>query len=360
MFEILEYVVQNIVYNVHPLKNDLFWCTFTAQFNNLFDKYQTSHDEKILNNIELCLKLIGQSIEYKGGKFFQKPSQIIEVISKILTDNVLPESISQTITKIVIIILLAKNLKLSQDQASLLTKKVLSSIHKSVYLYFVENTIEYAAYEALILPNFLRYCLQNDLDTQCFHVLIKIVLRKAPLCRSGIKLKEWKRYSIDFKEYIPTVLFNYLKIENYENVESLDNFMCTLLLLPHIITKPDSELSELLEKNIIYITNLLNESVQKNSDLEIRKMLFLLNLTVECFIHLFGDNFSRIFEENLLPTLLPLAKNPSCLNSLNTISLCINALQENTKVITMNLLLKINAELEINFSSPFHEVSTHK
>lgn len=361
LYNILEHVIQNIVYNINPHKNELFWTIFIQQLKNIFEKYQTSQDEKLLATLELYLKLIGQSIEYKEGKFLQKPISLIEVIINMFSEKAIPEQIAQTTTKIVIIILLAKNLKLPQDQASLLTRKILMNHHKSVFLYFVEHIIDYTAFEAFVLPNFLHYCARNELETKCFHILVKIILKKAPLCRSGTRLKDWVKYNIDFKEHMPTtVLHNHSTIKSLDSIEAIDNYMCTLICLPHttVISTSTNDLPEVLENNIIYLLKMLDNAVQNSFQSKINQILFLLNLTVECFIHLFKNILPKLFMDKILISLLPLVNNSQFLSSLETLSLCIGALQDDCEIITMDLLIKINIALERNFSSPFHEVST--
>lgn len=351
------------MYNIHPQKNDIFWSVFIAQLKNVFEKYQNNHDEKILQSFELLLKLIGQGIEYKGGKFLQNPPKLIEVISMILNERMLPESTSQTITQIVIVILLSKNLKLTQEQASLLTRKMLSNSHKGVFIYFVENIIDYSSFEAMILPIFLRFCVQNELKPEYFHVLVKIILRKAPLCRSGIKLQEWMRYPIDFKEHTAVVidiLNKYLAVQNLDHIETIDAYLCSIICLPHIMFKPNEDLSNILEKKIMDLLQMLKESVEKGLEPEIKKIFFLLNLSVESFIHLFDrTKLSKLFLDNILTTILPLARNYCYIDSLKTISLCISALQDCSDIVTIDLLRRINVDLENNFSSPFHEVSKY-
>lgn len=363
LYEILKHVVKNIVSDIHPYKNDLFWDVIREQITDLLVKYRNSQDDNLLQTLGLYFKLIGQCIEYKQGRFLQKPTPLIEIISNMLNEMTLPESILLTIIRVVVLILTSKNLNLSQEQAALLTRKILSNAYEKVFLFFVENIIDYSSFEALILPNFLRYCLQNDLDARCFHVLVKIILRKSPLCGVGFKLQEWVRYPIDFKEYNPMVidiLSKFLNFDALESTDAIDNYLCSIICLPHVVTKPKDELLDILEKRIIDLSTLVKESVQTALNAEIKKILMLINFSVECFIHLFDHSkLSKMFLDEILPALLPLVSDPNYIDSLKTISLCIGALHDCPDIITIELLKNINAVLEINFSSPFHEVSAN-
>ncbi|KAJ8935873.1 hypothetical protein NQ318_019457, partial [Aromia moschata] len=117
LFGILEHLIANIIANIQPQKSELLWLTFIRILEDLATIFATSQESSISDNIDLILKLIGQSIEYKGGKFLQKPVPLIQELVKLLNIGSLPESVVLTITQIGILVLLSKNVKVPQEQS---------------------------------------------------------------------------------------------------------------------------------------------------------------------------------------------------------------------------------------------------
>ncbi|KAJ8971909.1 hypothetical protein NQ314_000480 [Rhamnusium bicolor] len=356
-----EHVIANIVINIQPQKSELLWLTYIQILENLSQTFKINQDGKIVNNIDLILKLIGQSIEHKGGKILQQPVPLIQQLVKILNDNNLPEYVILTITQIGILLLLSKNIKVPQEQASSLIRKILFLPQKSILLYFVDNVSDYSSFEALILPRFLKHCVANQLNEDCFHILTKLVLKKVPTCGSGIKLSHWNKYPLDFREnntLITNIMLNHIRSDNMDTIiNDFDNYVCSVICLPHLNIKETEESIGNLEKNIVHLLEKINTECIHNENQEtIQKILFVFNSTVECLIHLSGTDILAMNFCKIIDSLLYLTTYPQHILSLKIISLCLTALKNNCDIITMENLLKINNALENNFSSPYHEV----
>ncbi|EFA12725.1 small subunit processome component 20 homolog [Tribolium castaneum] len=336
LFEILEKVVENIVENIHPQKGQLWWDCLIGRLDSLLN-----NPEKSAKEIELVLRLLGQSIEYRNGKFLQNNSPVIKLIFDIFNCD-LPDFVLQTATKIAILLLLAKNIKLTQEQASGITRKVLNLPQEQILLYFVSNVSEFSAFEALVLPTFLQHCVKTGLNNDSLKVLTELVLKKAPLSNCGINLPKWGKYPLDFRnQTIETKFLNHLNFSDFHN------YVAALICVPHLNLTDVSQVTGILSENINkFLTQI--ETGQSN----ITNVLFLLNSTVECLIHLneisyLSDNFDRIFD-----TLAPI----SSLLSLKTIDFLITVLKDRPHVINMATLRKITANLVSGFSSPHHEI----
>ncbi|CAH2002387.1 unnamed protein product [Acanthoscelides obtectus] len=352
---VLTHIVDDILNNIHPQKADLFWTSCLNRINTLLDKNSSTNDENVIKNIDLLMKIIEQAIEFKSGKFLTKPIDIIQLIMKILSDSSMPEYFVLTVSRIGILILLSKNLRLTQEQASMLTRKMLALQYEAVLLRFVEQISPYTGFEALVLPNFLRYMSENPND-ECLQVLTKVLLKKSPLCESGIGYHDWKKYPIDFKEYntvIMEVLHKQIKTDTTEIMQSFDSYLCSLICLPHLFIKPIDEVKTVLHEKLVAFVKMLDNT----ENIQFQKHLFMLNNTLECLLHLGELNIvQNIFMGDLLQKLLDHSSNPKYILSLKTISLCLTALHENTDIINMDTLKKINKTLEKNFSSPYHEM----
>lgn len=358
LFEVLEQVIGNIVLQIRPQKSQLLWSVLFKIMENLIESYKIKQDEKVTMNIELMLKLIGQSVEYKGGKLLQDPVPLIQILIKLLNFTELKESVLLIIAQIGILLLLSKSTRIPQEHASGLIRKILSLPQQSILLYFVDKISEYSSFEALVQPSFLRYCIKTNLDVDCFHSLTKLVLKKSPLCESGMKLDAWKKYPLDFKEnnlQILNILRSYVIANNIDSVfDNIDHYYCSLVCLPHLNIKENVDIQDILRNNI---NSLIVKIKDGNDEGLLKKWLFLLNGTVECLIHLSGSKVIGTIFNEIVDCLLSMAQCPQYIVSLKILSLCLTALKDDESVITMETLIKINEGLENNFNSPFHEVS---
>lgn len=343
LYEILENLIANISTNIHPAKCEILWTSLDATILDELNKMT----EK---NLQLLLNLFGQAIEYKNGKLLQNSAPAINMLKKLISHESLSEELILTATKIAIVILLSTNIKLPQDQASSFVRHILSLNKKGIFLYFVEHMSNYGSFEALILPAFLRHCIESDLDRESFHVMTNLILKKSPLSCSGINLKTWKKYTIDFNGQIANMkiqnkLIQYIKLENNE----IDNYVCSLICLPHLILSNIEEIASKLHQTIQELCH------QLDNENFVKKHLFLLNCVLETAVHLNIDiaNLNR----SLMKTLLPYASNVSFVTAIKTLDLYFTALEFEENIVNNATILELNSTLINNFDSPYHQVS---
>ncbi|RZB39164.1 small subunit processome component 20 -like, partial [Asbolus verrucosus] len=340
LFEIMEQMIGNMVVTIHPQKSELLWNCLTTSLDNLVKNWKNSKEEKVAVVIELILKLLGQSVEHRQGRMLLNPFPVIQTISNVLSNGDLPESTLLYATQIYILLLLSKNVKLTQEQASTIVKKVLSLSQESVLLYFVDNVSSFTAFEALILPTFLKHCLGANFNDEFAKILTHLILKKAPLVKSGIDLPKWTKYPIDFGSKENNLLIENIFLERL-NVSEFENYISSLICLPHL---------HLIDGGKI-------EYERTNEDKSnLKKLLFLLNNTVECIIHL--NQFDVMLEHfNIFVDILtPLAEEWDYIWALNILNLLITALQNHESIVNMTTLLTLNKVLASNFSSPYHEI----
>lgn len=353
VFEILEQIVANVAFKIKPQHSELFWKTLLAALDNLFLKCEDKSEI-----IDSVLKLVGEAIEYKQGKFLHNPAFFAQQLSKFDIQN-LPQKAQITYTNIVILLLLSINIKLPQEQASLITRKILNTNNKNILLHFVENVDSYTGFDASVLPTFLKQCLTNDLEEDSLFVLTKLLLKKSPRCADGMSLDKWVKYPIDFgsKENNLKMRSKFESLllldENiFENSIDIDKYLCCFLCLPHL-TFP------LLDMKINKIVLSIVSHLQNKSDTkQAKKLLFLLNVALESAVHLSNqDGLDEIKEAVFEFVLNIVSDSSSCLIGLKTLDLLLTAIKTDEKIVTMETLLKLNQVLEKNFNSPFHEVS---
>ena len=90
--------------------------------------------------------------------------------------------------------------------------QVLAVPYTSVLLMFVQEVLTYPAFEVLVLPHLMYHCqsiTSNDsvigvagIGQDFLYLLTRLVLHKAPLCRTGMDLQCWHQYPLDFRNGI--------------------------------------------------------------------------------------------------------------------------------------------------------------
>jgi hypothetical protein len=78
----------------------------------------------------------------------------------------------------------------------------------SVLLMFVQRVLTYPAFEVLVLPQLMHHCQSVSLSDSAagvagigqdfLNLLTRMVLHKAPLCETGMDLKCWHQYPLNF------------------------------------------------------------------------------------------------------------------------------------------------------------------
>ncbi|KAK4873532.1 hypothetical protein RN001_015561 [Aquatica leii] len=338
LIEVVEEVVANICKRIHPQKSELFWNVCISNIERLTSSYISNRRDATKKHIELNLKFLGQAIEHKNGKLCTSPVPLANLIVKSLSCD-LPDSLLMVTCQISVLLLLSESVRLPQEQTSNLIRKLLSI--PNILLYFVDNIKEYSAFDALVLPSFLKYCANSDFDTDSLRVFTKVIMHKAPLCNGGLTLASWSKYSIDLK-CRNSQIADLVKVDFSEELLKPDSYLCGLICLPHL-NHVDADVYEVISSNI--------ECLCKDFGTRLVKQFYLL-ATVECAAHLCPMVLSNRFNL-LLDTLLPLSVEAQFLPVLKTLDLCLTVCGDN---LTMDVLKRLHFVLEVNLNSPFHEL----
>lgn len=359
LFEVLIQLVGNTVSKIQAKNSDVFWNTLIFELKELFEA-NTLSDSNTEKYINFLLQLCGTALEYREGKFLHSNKDFVQGFIGLNVQK-LSESLLLTYCKVTILLLLSENIKLSQENASSLTRKITNLYNEEIFLYFVDNIHRYTGFEALVLPNFLKLCLSHKLNEKYLHRLTKIILQKSPLCGSGISLDSWRKYPIDFGYTSANCEMIKVLNENIvcDDIEKLlmdpARVLCSLICLPHIAATIDENLKIKLEQFIIFLCE--NMDSAKMEEQQIKLLLFLLQIGVETLVHLSAEKHLLKCMESLIVTLLPVATNVEYLLSLKILDLVFSALSNQENIVQMQTLLRLNTILQNNFCSPYHEVN---
>lgn len=159
-------------------------------------------DENEVKNeptLHYILHLIGIAVEYQHGKCVNDCAQMIALLVNIVT-RAKSERILANATKIATLLMLSKNVNVPQLDASRLCRNMMTigAHSRKVFQDFVLSMVEYAMFENIILPDYLKY-FEKNFDTESLNLLTRIVLKKSQRCKNGIELDSWKQFPIKLK-----------------------------------------------------------------------------------------------------------------------------------------------------------------
>ncbi|XP_065094085.1 small subunit processome component 20 homolog isoform X3 [Ochlerotatus camptorhynchus] len=196
LFDILVQTVSDMLQCIASTNLVPFWSSVYQAAESCVANENMVKNEQTLDYI---LHLIGIAVEHQHGKCVNNCAQMISLLVKIVT-RTKSERVLANVTKIATIIMLSRNLNITQLDASRLCKNVMTIGPRSriVFEDFVLGMVEYAMFENIILPDYLKY-FEKKIDTESLNLLTRIVTKKSPRCRHGIKLNCWKQFPIKIK-----------------------------------------------------------------------------------------------------------------------------------------------------------------
>lgn len=297
LFDILSHMLNVLFQYIAPANIQMLWDAFYHGFA------QFKHsDNNATNNsaaFEKLLTLMGQTIETKDGRFVTNPTQLVSELTKVIDTSEMNDECLQCIGNLVTALLLAKNLVLTQLDASRITKKVLAIPSTNVFEAFVWNCVKYPQFEVLILPEFLRYAESEHFGMSCLELMAKIVLHKAPLSGDGFTIENRKTYPIRLRtgKCMEKITATLNVSDNIENLfKNPYEFLLALIIYPHII---GIEVAPILEKigehinaclNVLQPTNGSEPSATEvddsNTRIQNQRIIFMLSILIETQIRL--------------------------------------------------------------------------
>ncbi|XP_068083874.1 small subunit processome component 20 homolog [Anabrus simplex] len=396
LFEMLTHTVTAMCAGIRSQHFKLFW---TAAFDTV-EQFIPGCDKDAESEC-LVLKLVHQAVSYKDAILLAEPIPTVQHLMKLLEQHNLPEAILMLTSNIGAAILLSHSIRLPQEYASQMTIKILAIPYPGTLLSFVRSVMGYSGFEALVLPRLLKYCsysLQNTtagIDKGVLHVLTRLILHKAPPCISGLELKQWQPYLLDFpstgkdvpqsteRSYLQPFL-DILSLSFLDDLlEQIEDVICVLLCLPHFEYLDKDTIVKKLKKMMRILCNGLvrencvntsctdgfqgyeqaldwKESASLSQEDKIQNILFLLSVLLETLIHLVDPyRLQNVCEfESFLDLLLPYATEARYFSALRMLDLYMTAcnIQDKPEKDCLELLEKLYDHLAENLSSPFHKI----
>lgn len=380
LYDILSNMLNVLVQYILPANVQTLWDAF---HHGLAQSKQNDTNANNSSAFEKLLSLIGQTIETKDGRFVTNPNQFVSELIKVIDASEMSEDCLQCVGNLVTALLLAKNIALTQLDASRITKKVLTIPSTSVFEAFVWNCVKYSQFELLILPEFLRYVESKHFGLSSLELMAKIILHKSSLSGDGITIENRKTYPIRLRsgkclEAIKAALNVSNSTEDiYSNPRE---FLLALIIYPHII---GIEVPSILEKINVHIETYLNALKPPNSsepttdvdDSNTRtrnqRIIFILSILIETQIYLreLQENakdsvrVASVSLKKTVETLLPFGscENFRFIHALRVLDLIVTFESQQPKKtrsaeFTIDLFKTIHSELAGNLSSQYQIV----
>lgn len=367
LHEVLTDVVTELMKHIHPANMQIFWHV-SYQTLEAFLKESAVLNDAAINKL---LILMGLALETRDGKFLTNTSDMVTVLVTAIDTPQISEECLRSISEIVAVLLLSKNLLITQLDASRILKKVVTIPSASIFESFVWNSVHYSQFEVLVLPEFLRYLDGKHFNVDSMELLAKIIMAKSPLCRDGLNLADKKIYPIRMRsekclKKIEEIILN-ADDDFDENVREL---LLAVIIYPHIIgvngEKVLNKLTTLIEGGLEALKIDTNDGMRdtfvynKN-----KRLIFILSILIENQIHLRSSvNVTKgISLRKIVNKLLPycLCDNYRYIHALRVLDLVITFESnqrgnEKSSEFNFELFTQIHDQLSNNMASRYHDV----
>lgn len=378
LFDILSNMINVLVQFITPANMQTFWDAFyytLAEFKQDKSDFNDSALKKLLS-------LMGQAVEIRDGKFLTKPNQFVSELMEAIDMSENSDECLHCISNLVTVLLLAKNVVLTQLDASRIIKKVLTIPSTEVFEAFVWNCVKYQQFEILILPEFVRYIDSKHFGMGSLELMAKIILHKSPLSGDGIAMDNRKIYPIRLRsgkclEKIKTILNQTDTGEEF--FTNPREYLLALIIYPHIIGAEVTPILKKINEKIEICLNALKPhdaeipTDSENAQIRVRnqRIIFILSILFETQIQLRelqanGEKTSRkgtISLKNIVSKLLPFSscENFRYIHALRVLDLIISFESSQSKdakspEFNAELFKTIHNELSNNLSSRYHTI----
>ncbi|KAF6203330.1 hypothetical protein GE061_003748 [Apolygus lucorum] len=176
----------------------LAWNVLLDKLEKFGSKWSDNVEDKVCSDaIARILELLLQSAEYKRGHKIVDPESLVRPLLQLLLPGKGTEEWTSKIIDILAAVLLSPTLKLTQELSSTIVKTCMTRLVDGELLDFVWKTKSYSAFEGLILPQLLSFCMTKP-PLELLNLLSSLVLEKAPLPLDIESILTWAPYNLDF------------------------------------------------------------------------------------------------------------------------------------------------------------------
>jgi len=256
----------------------------------------------------LCF--LGQSIEYYGGK---KLTDVQKIIGK------------------------------NQLEASRLAKKVLSTEHAEVFESFVVNSISYAQFDILIMPDFIRY-FEKNFSKAAMEIMVKIIEARKP--NNLLENTELDGYNIYFKSQKTVDKLTKFILNYSPDNEDIEEFLLAIKIMPHLVTFDKDNIEKHLKK-------VCKEIIKKLRHKNDPKLIFVFAVCVTTIQHI-EHEFETTEIIEIINVMLTLNKSYPVIKIINYFIQKLK--QQSEKSLNLEVFKKIRNSLVDNIQSQYQEV----
>lgn len=214
--------------------------------------------------------------------------------------------------------------------------QVLSLEHTDIKIQFIKQVLTCPGFELHILPKFLKLCRSCEPSASLLQLLAELVIEKSPPCHSGLELSKWKKYPLDLtNSALVTNMYDSLN-----NIENLEDFVCSVLVLPHVKSIDDKLVKEKFHDLVMTLANDGNDNA-----------LFALALLTESAVHM---NFASELDKDVIVS--QFLMNKSDLAALRMLDLYLSTKKLNCEEKQEMFQMFLDTDVHGNLSSPHHKV----
>lgn len=386
LHDVLCEMVTSLLENIAPGNMEKLW---EACYDTLDSFIKEIHLNEL--PIKKMLLVMGIALETRDGKCLPNANKFVMKLSKVI-DSIADESMEclTSISELVAVLLLSKNIILTESDASQISKKILklpslfkNSIIVQIYESFVWHCVSYSQFERYILPEFMQHLDREHFTLNSLELLAKIILTKSPLVGDGIALLQRKTFPIRMRSEACLRKIEKIITEFNENDDSITNpreFLLAVIICPHIIgidTHPImNKINKLIEINANalqpYDSETCAEPENSTTTNKNKRMLFILSVLIENQILMKQQLAERKIKSNIvnemdlkvvMRKLLPFSRCDSYryIHGLRLLDLIVtyeSTLSKNCKNSNFNIELfkEIHNQLSYNLTSRYHTV----
>lgn len=319
----------------------VYWNVLHTTFDNALKTKNSDSKE----SIQYLLHILGQSIEYHGGKKVIEVNRIIELVIQVI-DSDFDVEVMMTLSKIGAVLLLSKNFALDQLNASRLSKKILYINHAEVFESFVTNSINSSQFEVLIMPDFLKY-FERNINPKTLDILARITRQKSRrVLLSSSKLESFN-INLRNKKSIEEIVKRVIEFKLASSSITYEEFINSIFVLPSLVSYDKKKIETFLNT---LIDDLL-KNIHKDQNL---KVLYILALAVSLRQEI-SDSKNKAHTLKIIESVLPFTTD-SVMNLMSLKILKFEIANMEQPSLSLKLFQKIHTEINQNLISPHQQI----
>lgn len=389
LHNLFSHTLSHLVVEIHPGGLTYLWDAIQVTLKQFYSAWKSGKTEAS-DAIVRVLKVIHQLSNHCEAVHVTSPNTLVDLILSIYASpSQLPEIVLSELSAITAILLMSPSVRLPQDRTVKLSSKVLAKSPSHIILAFVKQVLSWSALDTLVLPRLLEIVASGFIsggdDGLGLQILAQLVHFKVPSLSQSYEhtpnnfLLDFTSASqsagcdaLDISSKFLAVLDTHGKMNPDDYLESFNEKIYALLVLPHVRPLNETKIQNILQKLLLFLcqeikntTSILESYNERNNERLkteklLSKLLLLFVVSLEAVIRMNGANkdLSSVFSVDLLlETLLPPSQlGCSQLCALRALNLYLRHVELTNIKDSGSFSLSIYENLKLNLTSPFHSV----